>query len=102
MSEIDDSLARLFRAAKTAQPHLKATPPLGFATRVFAEVRSGDRASVDFGFASICRRAVLCSCGAALLFLLLNLQSLKTWSEMNTWHAADARFVDSAMQVTFP
>ena len=102
MSEIDDSLARLFRAAKTAPPDLEATPPLGFATRVLAEVRSGSPGDTDFGFAAICRRAVLCSCGAALLFLLLNLQSLKIWNEMNAWHAADARLVDSAMQVSLP
>jgi hypothetical protein len=95
MSKLDEQMNRLLRAGAKGERRADAGPPFGFASRVFA-------AGADPSYAILCKRAVLCSYGVALLVFLLNIQAVESFRGLNEWHAADLRLVDSAMQLHIP
>ena len=102
MSNLDDQLKRLLKASAKGSREDEAGPPFGFASRVFAECRAGRADGADPSYAILCKRAVLCSYGVAVLVFLLNIQALEAFRGLNAWHAADLRLIDSAMQIYNP
>jgi len=102
MSKLDDQLNRLLRAGAKGERCADARPPFGFASRVFAEWRASSAAGADPSYAILCKRAVLCSYGVAVLVFLLNIQAVESFRGLNEWHAADLRLIDSAMQLHIP
>ena len=102
MNGLDNQLNRLFRAAAKSERRAGTALPFGLASRVLAARRIADDETADQSYAVLCRRAVLCSCGVALLFLLLNLQALESFARLNAWHGAEVRLIDSAIQMQIP
>jgi hypothetical protein len=102
MSNLDDQLSRLLRAGAKGGRRGEATPPIGFASRVFSAWRASHAEGEDLSYTILCKRAVLCSYGVAALVLLLNLQALESFRGLDAWHAEDVRLIDSAMQLQIP
>ena len=102
MSELDNPLNRLFRAAAKSESGADPALPFGLASRVLGEWLAGGEETADRSFAIVCRRAVLCAYAVALLFLLFNLPALESFAGWNAWHGAEARLVDSTMQLQIP
>jgi hypothetical protein len=102
MSTLDDQLNRLLRAGAKGGIRAEAGPPSGFASRVCSEWRASSANGADLSYAILCKRAVLCSYGVAVLVFFLNIQALESFRERDAWRAADARLIDSAMRMEIP
>jgi hypothetical protein len=102
MNKIDSQINRLLKAAAKVDHPAEDRPPFGFASRVICEWRTSIPGSADLSYASLCKRAVLCSYGVAVLVFLLNIQALESFRELDAWHAVDVRLLDSAVQLHIP
>ena len=102
MSNLDDQMNRLLRAAAKGERYNDVTPPFWFASRVLAEWRGSSADGAELSYAILCKRAVLCSYGVAALVFVLNIQALESFRGLNAWRAADVRLLDSAVQLHIP
>jgi len=102
MRNPDDQIDRLLRAAARVKDAMDPEPPIGFVTRVLAERVAFVGEVTDYSIALVCRRMVLCSVGAALLCLLLNLQTVTSLRAWYRWNQPEARLINSAVQIQIP
>lgn len=101
MSDPEDSLNRLWRAAARAERGAAPAPPPGFATRVLADCRPAPETGSGWpAVALLCRRALLGAGATALLCVAVNLPaSLRQW---DAWHAPEARFLPGTLLSQLP
>ncbi len=86
MSDPEESLTRLFRAAGRAAPREASEPPFGFTQRVLAHVRAAHREDSDDATRLLCRNMVAWAFSLVLVSTVLNFQAL---SSLRIWRVHD-------------